>query len=42
MRREALNRQLGRWREEGVVALEEGAILIRDLEALKRISETAE
>jgi CRP-like cAMP-binding protein len=42
MRREALNRQLGRWREASLIAVEDGSILIRDRDALRRIADTAD
>jgi len=35
MRREAMNRQLGKWRELGIIAIEDGRISVLDAEALE-------
>jgi CRP-like cAMP-binding protein len=37
MSRESINKQLGQWRDEGIVAIEEGRIRIADLDALQAI-----
>jgi CRP/FNR family transcriptional regulator, cyclic AMP receptor protein len=37
--RETLNRQLAEWREQGIIALESGRIVIRNMRALKRIGD---
>jgi CRP-like cAMP-binding protein len=37
MSRESINKQLGQWRDEGIIATEDGRILIIDLEALQDI-----
>jgi CRP-like cAMP-binding protein len=37
MSRESINKQLGQWRDEGIVAIEEGRITITDLDALQEI-----
>lgn len=39
MTREAINRQLARWREEKLISFDEGVISIPDLEAFERFSE---
>ena len=35
MSRESINKQLGQWRDEGIVAIEDGRITITDLDALR-------
>jgi CRP/FNR family transcriptional regulator, cyclic AMP receptor protein len=35
--RESINKQLGHWRDDGIVAIEDGRITITDLEALQEI-----
>jgi CRP/FNR family cyclic AMP-dependent transcriptional regulator len=37
MSRESINKQLGHWRDDGIVAIEEGRITITDLDALQEI-----
>ena len=37
MSRESINKQLGQWRDDGIVAIEEGRITITDLDALQEI-----
>jgi CRP-like cAMP-binding protein len=37
MSRESINKQLGQWRDEGIIATEDGRILITDLDALQDI-----
>ncbi|NKB19039.1 MAG: cyclic nucleotide-binding domain-containing protein [Alphaproteobacteria bacterium] len=37
--RETLNRQLAEWREQDIIALESGKIVIRNMRALKRIGD---
>jgi CRP-like cAMP-binding protein len=37
MSRESINKQLGQWRDDGFVAIEEGRITITDLDALQAI-----
>jgi CRP-like cAMP-binding protein len=37
MSRESINKQLGQWRDEGIIATEDGRILIIDLDALQDI-----
>jgi CRP/FNR family transcriptional regulator, cyclic AMP receptor protein len=37
MSRESINKQLGQWRDDGIVAIEDGRILITDLDALQEI-----
>jgi len=37
MSRESINKQLGQWRDDGIVAIEDGRILITDLDALQDI-----
>jgi CRP-like cAMP-binding protein len=39
MRREGLNRQLGEWRDDGLIAIEGGRIAIRDLAKLEEVAE---
>lgn len=39
MRRESLNRQLGHWRDQGLIAIEGGRISIRDPARLERASD---
>jgi CRP-like cAMP-binding protein len=37
MSRESINKQLGHWRDDGIVAIEDGRITITDLDALQEI-----
>jgi len=37
MSRESINKQLGQWRDEGIITTEDGRILITDLDALQDI-----
>ncbi len=37
MSRESINKQLGQWRDDGIVAIDEGRITITDLDALQEI-----
>ncbi len=41
MSRESVNKQLGRWRRQGLIDVERRRILIRDLGRLKRMADTA-
>jgi CRP-like cAMP-binding protein len=37
MSRESINKQLSHWRDDGIVAIEDGRITITDLDALQEI-----
>jgi hypothetical protein len=41
MRREGLNRQLSLWRDEGLIAIEDGRISVRNFDKLEQAADQA-
>ncbi|MEM7022582.1 MAG: helix-turn-helix domain-containing protein, partial [Pseudomonadota bacterium] len=37
MSRESINKQLGQWRDDGLIAMEDGRIIVIDLDTLQEI-----